>query len=102
MTTGVASPAPILQFTLNNGQLAVNGSILTQIGGVNAATYSDIGLTVVLPNPIPLNSRGEISDASGNSKQLFLTPNTVYTFTLFDGPNGTGNQIWQATYINGV
>lgn len=102
MTTGVIASPPILQFTLNNGQLAVNGSILTQVGGVNAATYSDIGLTASLPNPIPLNSRGEISDASGNSKQLFLTPNTVYTFTLFDGPNGTGNQIWQATYVNGV
>lgn len=102
MTTGVVASPPILQFTLNNGQLAVNGSILTQIGGVNAATYSDSGLTTPLPNPIPLNSRGEISDAAGNSKQLFLTPNQTYTFTLFDGPNGTGNQIWQATYVNGV
>lgn len=87
---------------MNNGQLAVNGSLLTQVGGVNTVTYSDSGLTTPLPNPIPLNSRGEISDATGNSKQLFLTPNTVYTFTLFDGPNGTGNQIWVATYVNGV
>ena len=102
MTTGVIASPPILQFTLNNGLLAVNGSILTQVGGVNAATYADSGLTTPLPNPIPLNSRGEVSDAAGNSKQLFLTPNTVYTFTLFDGPNGTGNQIWQATYVNGV
>ena len=102
MTTGVIASPPILQFTLNDGSLAVNGSILTQVGGVNAATYSDSGLTVPLPNPIPLNSRGEVSDAAGNSKQLFLTPNTVYTFTLYDGPSGTGNQIWQATYVNGV
>ncbi len=102
MTTGVICSPPILQFTLNNGQLAINGSILTQVGGVNAVTYADSGLTTPLPNPIPLNSRGEISDANGNSRQLFLTPNTVYTFTLYDGPNGTGNQIWQASYVNGI
>lgn len=102
MTTGVICAPPILQFTLNNGKLASGGSILTQVGGVNAATYQDSGLITPLPNPIPLNSRGEISTAAGASAQLFLTPNTVYTFTLFDGPNGTGNQIWQATYVNGV
>jgi hypothetical protein len=102
MTTGVICTPPILAFTLNNGQPAAGGSILTQVGGVNAATYSDSGLTVPLPNPIPLNSRGEISNAAGVSSQLFLTPNTVYVFTLFDGPNGTGNQIWAATYVNGI
>lgn len=99
MTTGVACPPIILQFTYNNGQLAAGGSVLTQVGGVNAATYQDIGLTTPLPNPIPLNSRGEISNASGASCQLFLTPNTVYTFTVSDA---SGNQIWVATYVNGV
>jgi len=102
VTTGVLATPPVLQFTLNNGALAINGSILTQVGGVNAATFQDSGLVTPLPNPIPLNSRGEISDANGVSRQLFLTPNTVYVLTLFDGPNGTGNQIWQATYVNGV
>lgn len=102
MTTGVACPPLILQFTFNNGQLASGGSVLTQVAGVNTATYADSALTVPLPNPIPLNSRGEISNAAGASCQLFLTPNTVYTFTPFDGPNGTGNQIWQATYVNGL
>lgn len=99
MTTGVACPPVILQFTLNNGQLAAGGSVLTQVGGTNAATYQDVGLTTPLPNPIPLNSRGEISNASGASCQLFLTPNTVYTFTISDA---NGNQIWVATYVNGV
>lgn len=99
MTTGVLATPPILSFTYNNGQLAAGGSILTQVGGVNAATYQDVGLTTALPNPIPLNSRGEISNAQGASCQLFLTPNTVYVFTLFDSK---GNQIWIATYINGV
>lgn len=99
MATGVICAPPILQFTLNNGQLAAGGSILTQVGGVNAATYQDQPLTTPLPNPIPLNSRGEISNAAGASCQLFLTPNTVYTFTLSDAG---GNQFWVATYVNGV
>lgn len=99
MTTGVACPPIILQFTYNSGQLAAGGSVLTQVGGTNAATYQDVGLTTPLPNPIPLNSRGEISNASGASCQLFLTPNTVYTFTISDA---NGNQVWVATYVNGV
>lgn len=99
MALGVTCPNPILQFWLNNGQLAAGGSILTQVGGINAATYQDSALVAPLPNPIPLNSRGEISNAVGTSSQLFLTPNTVYIFTLFDAG---GNQIWQAAYVNGV
>lgn len=102
MATGVACPLLIPQFFFNNGQLAAGGSVLTQVGGVNAATYQDIGLTTPLPNPINLNSRGEIANGAGASCQLFLTPNTVYTFTLFDGPNGTGNQINVYTYVNGI
>lgn len=99
MTTGVLCPVIIPQFFLNNGQPAALGSILTQVGGVNTPTYADSALITPLPNPIPLNSRGEVSDASGASKQLFLTPNTVYTFTLSDSGS---TQIWQATYVNGV
>lgn len=99
MTTGVACPPVILQFFDNYGNPLSGGSILTQVGGVNAATYSDSGLTTALPNPIPLNSRGEVSTAAGASSQLFLTPNQVYTFTVYDSGS---NQIWQGTYINGV
>lgn len=102
MATGVLLTPPIVSFSGNNGLPAVNGSVLTQVGGANAATYQDSGLTTPLPNPIPLNSRGEVSTSNGVSSQCFLTPNVVYTFTLFDGPNGTGNQIWSATYVNGV
>lgn len=102
MATGVLLTPQIVQFFNNLGAPAVNGSVLTQVGGINTATYSDVALTVPLPNPIPLNSRGEVSTAAGVSSQCFLTPNTVYTFTLFDGPNGTGNQLNVATYVNGV
>lgn len=97
MPTVAASPIPILQFLNNAGQPNVGGSVLTQVGGINAPTYQDNGGTIALPNPIPLNSRGEISDASGHTQQLFLPVNTVYTFTIFDA---NGNQIDQANYVN--
>ncbi len=95
----VACPAPILQFFDNEGNPAVGGSLLTQVAGVNYVTYSNSGGSIALPNPIPLNSRGEVSTAAGTTSQLFLVPNTVYTFTLFDS---SGNQLWTATYVNGV
>jgi hypothetical protein len=85
------SPLPILQFFDNTGKPAVGGSLLTQVGGVNYATYSDVGGTTALPNPIPLNSRGEVSTAAGASSELFLEDNVSYTFTLKDAD---GNQLW--------
>lgn len=97
MVAVAACPTPIQQFLNNAGQFNVGGSILTQVGGVNAPTYQDIGGSIPLPNPIPLNSRGEVSDISGHSQQLFLPINTVYVFTIFDA---NGNQIDQASYVN--
>ncbi len=99
MTTGVLCPVPILQFFDNSGNPAVGGSVLTQIGGSNADTFQDVGCTTPLPNPIPLNSRGEVSTSFGASAQCFLTPNVVYAFTLYDQ---NGNQLWVASYVNGV
>lgn len=101
MATGVLASPPILQFFNNTGLVAANGSVLTTVGGINTATYQDVNLTSPLPNPIPLNSRGEISTAAGVTSPCFLTPNVIYTFTLFDGPNGTGNQIWAQPYVPG-
>lgn len=97
MAASVSPSLPaVLQFFNNAGQPNIGGSILTQIGGVNAATYQDSGGTTALPNPIPLNSRGEISDAGGVSRQLFLVKGSVYVFTLFDAG---GNQINQFSYM---
>ena len=99
MTTGVLCPVPILQFFDNQGRPAVSGSVRTTIGAADAATYQDVGLGTPLPNPIPLNSRGEVSTSAGASAQCFLTPNTVYTFTLSDA---NGNQLNVASYVNGA
>ncbi len=98
MTAIVAlCPTPILQFFDNSGNPAAGGSVLTQVGGVNYATYQDSAGTTALPNPIPLNSRGEISNAAGASCQLFLVVDSVYTFTISDV---NGNQLNQAIYVS--
>lgn len=97
MAVSVAlSPIPILQFFDNAGNLAAGGSLLTQVGGVNYPTYSDNAGSVALPNPIPLNSRGEVSTAAGSSSELFLQTGTSYTFILSDI---NGNQLWSVGNI---
>ena len=99
MTTVFRSPTTCLQFFNNAGQPNVGGTLLTQVGGVNTATFQDAAGTIPLPNPIPLNSRGEVSNASGASCELFLIEGTTYTFTLFDA---NGNQIGVYPNINGI
>lgn len=97
MTTAVTiSPTPILQFFDGQGRPCVGGTVLTQVGGVNAVTYQDSGGTVPLPNPIPLNNRGEVSNSVGTSCQLFLPSGVFYTFILTDA---NGNVLNQATFV---
>jgi hypothetical protein len=97
MATNVAAaPAPILNFLNNAGQMNVGGRLLTQVGGVNYPTWQDADGVTPLPNPIPLNSRGEISNTSGISSQLFLAAGVSYTMTLSDG---FGNTIWVAENV---
>ena len=93
MATVLLSPSPIIQFFNNSGQPNAGGSLLTQVGGVNYPTYQDSAGTIPLPNPIPLNARGEVSNSSGTSVPLYLAP-VNYVFTLYDL---NGNQIWQVT-----
>jgi hypothetical protein len=90
------APVAIQQFFANNDEFNVGGSILTQVGGVNYPTYQDSAGIIALPNPIPLNSRGEISNMVGATCQLFLQQGVVYTFTMFDAG---GNQLDVATYV---
>lgn len=96
-TVSLSSPS-ILQFLNNSGQPNAGGTLLTQVGGVNVATYQDAAGTISLPNPIPLNARGEVSNSAGVSCQLFLVAGSTYTFTLFDP---IGNQINQAASVIG-
>lgn len=91
------SPDPVLQFFDNRGEPAAGGSVLTQVSGVNQPTFQDSAGMTPLPNPVPLNSRGEVSNASGLSCQMFLTLGIAYTFTLFDKD---GNQLNQPAYVS--
>lgn len=96
MTAVALSPPVILQFLNNAGQMNVGGSLLTQVGSVNYPTWQDPAGMTALPNPIPLNSRGEISNTSGVSCELFLAAGVSYTFTLKDA---LGNTIWTASNV---
>ncbi|HWY26261.1 MAG TPA: hypothetical protein VNX47_15155, partial [Nevskia sp.] len=93
------TPPLILQFFNNAGQPNAGGSVLTQVGGINYPTYQDTGGSIALPNPIPLNSRGEISNAAGVSSQLFLVHGQIYTFTIYDA---NGNQIGMAASVPAI
>lgn len=97
MGTSVAqAPTPVLQFLNNAGQMNVGGNLLTQVGGVNYPTWQDAAGTTPFPNPIPLNSRGEISNSSGISCELFMAAGVSYTLTLRDA---NGNSIWTAENV---
>ena len=75
----------------------VGGSILTQVGGVNYPTFQDAARrSRRCRTRFRLNSRGEISNSSGVSCQLFLAIGVVYTFTQYDAH---GNQINQASWM---
>lgn len=91
MTTVSLSPAPILQFFDNDGVELNNGTLLTQVAGTNYPTWSEPTGTVALPNPILLNSRGEVATQVGTSSPLYLDPSVSYTFSLADA---SGNPIW--------
>jgi hypothetical protein len=90
------APPLIIQVLNNAGQPNVGGSVLTQVGGLNYPTYQDSAGSIALPNPIPLNSRGEISNAAGVSSQLFLVHGQIYTMIVYDA---AGNQLYTATYV---
>lgn len=96
MTTGVTCPVIIPQYFDAAGNPLAGGSLLFQVGGVDTAVYQDPTLVTALPNPVPLNSRGETSTAAGASVPIFLQPATTYTVTLSDA---NGNQIWQQQYV---
>lgn len=97
MATLVAlSAEPILRFTDVNGNALVGGLLTTLVGGVNYPTYSESTGTVALPNPIVLNSRGEISTNSGISSPMYVVPNVAYTYILQDA---LLNTIWTAPNI---
>ena len=59
MTTVFRAPPTVLQFFSNSGIPLIGGTLLTQVGGVNATTYQDAAGITPLPNPIPRTLEGK-------------------------------------------
>lgn len=95
MTTLVTISAdPILQFLGNDGKPLVGGMLTTLVGGLPYPTWGDAAAQFELPNPIILNSRGEVCNQTGQSTPLYVQTNTAYTYLLQDS---LGNTIWTGT-----
>jgi hypothetical protein len=90
------SADPILAFYTSGGAPLVGGTLLTQVAGTAYPTYSDAAGATPLPNPIVLNSRGEVATASGISTPMYVVPSVAYTYTLSDS---LGNTIWTAPNV---
>lgn len=99
MTTVLPAPPLILQFLDDDGTPLIGGQLYTTVGGVPFPTYADPAGQIQLANPIILNNRGEIATTSGQSTQLYLLPDTTYTFALFDR---NGNPIDTPSNIQGI
>jgi microcystin-dependent protein len=79
------SPLPVQQFTDNNGALLVGGQLFLYEAGTTTpqAAYTDSTGNTPLPNPIVLNSRGEVApSATGTSCGLWLNPTLAYKIVL--------------------
>lgn len=95
MTTLVTISAdPILQFLGSDGKPLVGGMLTTLVGGLPYPTWGDAAAQFELPNPIILNSRGEVCNQTGQSTPLYVQTNTAYTYLLQDS---LGNTIWTGT-----
>lgn len=81
----ILSPSPVQQFTDNNGAALVGGQLfLYQAGSTTKqAAFTDSSGNTALPNPVVLNSRGEVApSAVGTSCGLWLDPTLAYKMVL--------------------
>jgi microcystin-dependent protein len=85
MTTMILSPTPVEQYTDASGVLLVGGQLFTYAAGTTTKqnAYTDSSGATQLPNPIILNTRGEVApSATGTSCGLWLDPTLAYKFVL--------------------
>lgn len=83
--TMILAPAPIQQYTDNNGNLLVGGQLFSYAAGTTTkqAAFTDAGGLTALPNPVILNARGEVApSALGTSCGMWLDPTLAYKFVL--------------------
>lgn len=93
------SPAPILQFFDDNGEFLVGGQLFLYEAATTTkqAAFTDSTGNTALPNPIVLNSRGEVAaSALGTSVGLWLDPTLAYKMVLApaDDTDPPTNSIW--------
>lgn len=89
-----ANPAPLFFNILGTAHLSAGSLTFYDIGTTNPrATWSDVGLTILNPNPLNLDSSGR------PTVDVFLDGD--YTVKLTDGLNGTGATIWTRDVIPG-
>jgi hypothetical protein len=102
--TMVLAPSPVLQFFDNNGALLAGGLLFTYAGGTTTkqAAFTDNTGNTALPNPIVLNSRGEVAPSStGASCGLWLDPSLEYKFVLAPATAGDPptSQFWTVDHV---
>lgn len=98
------SPTPVQQYFDNNGVPLVGGQLFVYEAGTTTkqAAYTDSSGATPLPNPVILNSRGEVAPApTATSCGLWLDPTLSYKLVLApatdtDPPT---NPIWTVDQI---
>jgi len=98
------SPLPVQQFTDNNGALLVGGQLFLYQAGTTTpqAAYTDSTGNTPLPNPVILNSRGEVApSATGTSCGLWLNPTLAYKIVLApaNDTNPPTNPFWTVDQV---
>jgi microcystin-dependent protein len=81
----VLAPTPVLQFTDNNGNLLTGGLLFTYAAGTTTkqSAFTDSSGNTPLPNPIVLNSAGEVCATTiSGSCGLWLDPSLSYKIVL--------------------
>jgi len=102
--TMVLAPSPVLQFFDNNGALLAGGLLFCYAGGTTTkqSAFTDNTGNTALPNPIVLNSRGEVApSATSASCGLWLDPSLEYKFVLAPATAGDPptSQFWTVDHI---
>ena len=95
----VLAPTPVLQFFDNNGAPLTGGLLFAYAAGTTSkqSCFTDSTGDTALPNPVVLNSRGEVApSATSASCGLWLDPSLEYKFVLAPATAGDPptSQFW--------
>lgn len=102
--TMVLAPSPVLQFFDNAGHPLTGGLLFCYAAGTTTKqnAFTDESGNTALPNPIVLNSRGEVAPSSTSAScGLWLDPSLQYKFVLAPATAGDPptSQIWSVDNV---